>query len=66
MTRVEGACGPPPVICVCCQVPFEMVWVGTVFNEVAAFVFYGVTGYLFRPQSLNPYMQLRYKHGGAP
>lgn len=38
--------------------PFELVWLGTVFNEVAVLAFYATTGYLFRPQDTNPYLAL--------
>lgn len=40
------------------SLPFELSWLGTVFAELAAFAFYGVSGYLFRPQSANPYLAL--------
>lgn len=36
--------------------PFELVWLGTVFSELAALAFYATTGYLFRPQDANPYL----------
>lgn len=35
---------------------FELTWLAVVFREAAAFVFYAVTGYLFRPQPHNPYL----------
>lgn len=38
--------------------PFEYSWVGPVFDEVASMLFYGTTGYLFRPQDSNPYLAL--------
>lgn len=40
------------------MLPFEWVWLGTVFSEVAALAFYGTTGWLFRPQDSNPYLSL--------
>lgn len=30
--------------------PFELTWLGTIFAEGAALLFYGSTGYLFRPK----------------
>lgn len=38
--------------------PFEQTWLGQVFYEAAAMVFYSVTGFLFRPQARNPYLAL--------
>lgn len=38
--------------------PFSLAWLGPVFEELAAIVFYTVTGYLFRPQESNPYLAL--------
>ncbi len=36
--------------------PFEYTWLSNVFAEAAALLFYATTGYLFRPQSHNPYL----------
>jgi hypothetical protein len=33
-----------------------------VFTEFAALAFYFITGYLFRPQSLNPYLSVNQAH----
>jgi hypothetical protein len=38
--------------------PFEVSWLGTVFNEAASLAFFFITGYLFRPQAVNPYLAL--------
>lgn len=38
--------------------PFELTWLGVVFSEAAALIFYATTGYLFRPQSRNPYLAI--------
>jgi hypothetical protein len=38
--------------------PFHLTYLGPVFNEVASVVFYGVTGWLFRPQEINPYLAI--------
>lgn len=38
--------------------PFKLSWMGPVFGEVAALLFYGTTGYLFRPQESSPYLAL--------
>jgi len=38
--------------------PYSLAWLGPVFEELAAVTFYGVTGYLFRPQDSNPYLAL--------
>jgi len=38
--------------------PFELTWLSTVFSEAANAAFYVITGYLFRPQSRNPYLPL--------
>jgi hypothetical protein len=46
--------------------PFELTWLSYVFTEVAALVFYGTTGYLFRPQSRNPYLALGKDDDDAP
>lgn len=45
--------------------PYDWTFIGPVFNELAAVVFYSVTGYLFRPQASNPYMELD-KHDDSP
>jgi G protein-coupled receptor 107 len=37
---------------------FELTWLGPAFAELAALAFYGVTGYLFRPQPNNPYLSI--------
>ena len=38
--------------------PFELVWMSQAFAESAALLFYALTGYLFRPQTSNPYAAL--------
>merc|ERR1712130_5538 len=38
--------------------PFELTWLSRVFDEAAAFIFYTMTGWLFRPQAVNPYLAL--------
>lgn len=38
--------------------PFEVTWLSYVFSELASLAFYGLTGYLFRPQPVNPYLAL--------
>jgi len=38
--------------------PFELVWVSTVFAETAALAFYALTAILFRPITDNPYAAL--------
>jgi len=38
--------------------PFEYTWVGVVILESANAAFYCTTGWLFRPQSKNPYLAL--------
>ena len=38
--------------------PFEWVWLAVVFRESAALIFYAYTGYLFRPQTHNPYLEV--------
>jgi len=38
--------------------PFELVWLAVVFRESAAIIFYGVTGFLFRPLPHNPYLEV--------
>jgi len=54
--------------------PYEMTFLSTVFAEAANATFYVITGYLFRPQSRNPYAMLMgddvddevaLTHGGA-
>lgn len=37
---------------------FEFTWLGNVFDELAALIFYVTTGYLFKPRSDNPYLAL--------
>jgi hypothetical protein len=37
---------------------FEKTWVANVFFEACTMLFYGTTGYLFRPQEVNPYLAL--------
>ncbi|GAB6021889.1 hypothetical protein CHUAL_006055 [Chamberlinius hualienensis] len=39
-------------------VPFQYEWLDEMFYEMAAFVFYVLTGYKFRPKSNNPYFQV--------
>jgi len=46
--------------------PFELTWMSYVFTEFAALAFYGITGYLFRPQSHNPYLALGKDDDNAP
>jgi len=43
--------------------PFEMTWLGTVISEVGTLAFYGITGWLFRPQPQNPYLALDTEEG---
>jgi len=38
--------------------PFEITWLSYVFSELASLLFYGLTGYLFRPQTVNPYLAM--------
>jgi len=38
--------------------PFEITWLSYVFSELASLAFYGMTGFLFRPQPVNPYLAL--------
>eukprot|EP00736_Rhodelphis_marinus_P000045 Rmarinus@m.25252 len=38
--------------------PYTYKWVPLFFSEVAAFVFYCLTGYKFRPREENPYIKL--------
>lgn len=38
--------------------PFDYAWVGPVSGELATFAFFCATGYLFRPQTHNPYFLL--------
>ena len=38
--------------------PFETKWVASFLNEVAALAFYAMTGYLFKPQRQNVYLEL--------
>jgi hypothetical protein len=38
--------------------PFTLVWLGEFFTEVATLIFWGVTGYKFRPVPDNPYLSL--------
>jgi len=39
---------------------YEYAWVPKVLNECIALGFYGVTGYLFRPQVANPYFPIEH------
>jgi len=38
---------------------FRTVWLAALFGEVAALVFYCVTGWMFRPDGGNPYVRVR-------
>lgn len=38
--------------------PFRFVWIGELCTELATLVFFGVTGYKFRPAADNPYFEL--------
>jgi hypothetical protein len=38
--------------------PFHLTYLGPVFNETASVIFYGMTGWLFRPQDANPYLAI--------
>jgi hypothetical protein len=38
--------------------PFRFVWLGELCTELATLVFFGVTGYKFRPAADNPYFEL--------
>jgi len=46
--------------------PYTLSWIGPVFNELASVIFYGFTGYLFRPQDSNPYLALSKDDDDAP
>lgn len=37
-------------------VPFYLLWLGPVFDETAALIFYISTGYKFKPAVDNPYL----------
>jgi hypothetical protein len=39
--------------------PFRWVWLGDFFTELASLIFFGVTGYIFRPVPENPYFKMR-------
>lgn len=39
-------------------VPFHLLWLNEFSIEVAAFVFFVMTGYKFRPTIANPYFQV--------
>ena len=38
--------------------PFRLVWLGALFTEIATLLFFGVTGFKFRPAADNPYFEL--------
>jgi len=38
--------------------PFRLTWLGQLFQELATFIFFVVTGYLFRPVPENPYLKV--------
>lgn len=38
--------------------PFRLVWIGELCTELATLVFFGITGYKFRPAADNPYFEL--------
>jgi len=38
--------------------PYDLTYLGPVFDEFASVVFYAYTGYLFRPQEQNPYLAI--------
>jgi G protein-coupled receptor 107 len=38
--------------------PFRFVWLGELCTELATLVFFGITGYKFRPAADNPYFEL--------
>jgi hypothetical protein len=40
-------------------VPFYLLWLGPFFSEVAAFGYYALTGFSFRPSVDNPYLPVR-------
>ena len=44
------------VYLVAATIPYDLQWLGTFFAEMAAFIFYTVTGYFFRPAVDNPYL----------
>jgi len=46
--------------------PFELTWLGTVISELATLAFYGITGWLFRPQVQNPYLEVDQDDGSGP
>lgn len=39
-------------------VPFHLLWLNEFSKETAAFVFFVMTGYKFRPTIANPYFQV--------
>ncbi|OQS00263.1 transmembrane protein [Thraustotheca clavata] len=41
------------------SLPFNMTWISVFVGELAAFIFYGVTGWKFQPQPRNPYLALQ-------
>lgn len=45
--------------------PFELTWLSRVFDEAAAFIFFAMTGWLFRPQASNPYLALDKQEDGS-
>jgi hypothetical protein len=38
--------------------PFNLVWLGDFFTEIATVCFFCVTGYKFKPSPVNPYFTL--------
>lgn len=47
-------------------IPFYLMWLGPMFNELATLVFFVVTGYRFRPASDNPYLPVRLDDDADP
>ena len=42
-----------------CIFRFRLIWLGNTFAEVATVVFFGLTGFSFRPAADNPYFELK-------
>ena len=45
-------------------IPFNMLWIGPAFTELATLIFYVFTGYKFRPALDNPYIPLNFDERG--